>query len=102
MTKGNYYVYIMTNKYNTALYTGVCNNLARRVWEHKNKVNLYSFTAKYNINKLVYYEYFTDINAAIAREKQIKGWVRAKKVALIESVNKEWRDLAKEWDGLSF
>ncbi len=102
MTKGNYYVYIMTNKYNTVLYTGVCNNLARRVREHKNKVNPRSFTARYNINKLVYYEYFTDINAAIAREKQIKSWVRAKKVALIESMNKNWKDLTKEWDGLSF
>ena len=97
MKDHNYFVYIMTNENNTVLYTGVCNNLARRVWEHKHKVNPRSFTARYNINKLVYYEHFSDINAAIALEKQIKGWLRIKKIALIESMNKEWKDLAKEW-----
>ncbi len=93
----NYYVYIMTNKRNTVIYTGVCNDLVRRVWEHKHKVNPKSFTARYNITKLVYYECFTDINAAIVREKQIKGWLRMKKIALIESVNKEWKDLSDGW-----
>ena len=98
MNDHNYYVYIMTNKNNTVLYTGVCNNLARRVWEHKHKIDPKSFTARYNINKLVYYEYFLDINAAIAREKQIKAGSRAKKIVLIESMNKEWKDLSLEWE----
>ncbi len=97
MIDHNFYVYIMTNKNNTVLYTGVCNNLVRRVWEHKHKVDPKSFTARYNITKLVYYESCSNINAAIAREKQIKGWLRIKKIALIESVNKEWKDLSKEW-----
>ena len=87
----------MTNKYNTVLYTGVCNNLIRRVWEHKNKVNLKSFTAQYNINKLIYFEYFQDINFAIAREKQIKAGSRAKKIALIEKDNPDWQDLSEGW-----
>ena len=87
----------MTNKYNTVLYTGVCNNLIRRVWEHKNKVNLKSFTAQYNINKLVYFEYFQDINFAIACEKQIKAGSRAKKIALIEKDNPDWQDLSEGW-----
>ncbi len=87
----------MTNKNNTVLYTGVCNDLMRRVWEHKHKVNPHSFTARYNVCKLVYYEWFNDINPAIVREKQIKGWLRVKKIALIESKNSEWRDLSEEW-----
>lgn len=91
-----YYVYIMTNKSKT-LYTGVTNNLNRRVYEHKNKL-LPGFTAKYNITKLVYYEIFNDINQAITREKQIKGWIRKKKIDLIESVNSEWNDLSEGWD----
>ncbi len=97
MKDHNYYVYIMANKNNTVLYTGVCNNLPRRVWEHKHKVDPKSFTSRYNINKLVYYEYFSDINTAIFREKQIKAGSRAKKIALIESMNKEWKDLSLEW-----
>lgn len=91
-----YYVYIMTNKSKT-LYTGVTNNLNRRVYEHKNKL-LPGFTAKYNITKLVYYEIFNDINQAISREKQIKGWLRQKKIDLIESLNSEWNDLSEGWD----
>jgi putative endonuclease len=87
-----YYVYIMTNRSMT-LYTGVTNNLERRVYEHKHKL-LDGFTKKYNIARLVYYEATDDVQWAIAREKQIKGWLRRKKVALIESVNPEWRDLA--------
>ncbi len=86
-----YYVYIMTNKSKT-LYTGITNNLQRRVYEHKQKL-IPGFTSKYNINQLVYYEITSDINVALSREKQIKGWLRSKKIALIESVNPEWRDL---------
>lgn len=98
MREHYYYVYIMTNKNNTVLYTGVTNNLQRRVWEHKNKVNPRSFTVRYNICKLVYYECFEDVNAAIAREKQIKAGSRARKIALIESMNKERKDLSLEWE----
>ncbi|MEK7291371.1 MAG: GIY-YIG nuclease family protein [Planctomycetota bacterium] len=90
-----YYVYIMTNKSKT-LYTGVTNNLVRRVYEHKQKI-VQGFTCKYNINKLVYYEMTPDIKSAITREKQIKGWLRSKKIALIESLNPEWKDLSVEW-----
>ena len=91
-----YYVYIMTNKSRT-LYTGVTNNLERRVLEHKQKL-VQGFTSKYNINKLVYYEVTNDIYSAISREKEIKGWLRAKKIRLIESKNPEWRDLASDWN----
>jgi len=90
-----YFVYIMTNKSKT-LYTGVTNDLERRVHEHKNK-QIPGFTGKYNLTKLVYYEEGNDINMAIAREKQIKGWLRAKKIALIEAKNPEWKDLSFEW-----
>jgi len=91
-----YYVYIMTNKSRT-LYTGVTSNLQRRVYEHRHKL-IPGFTSKYNITKLVYYEETQDVRAAIAREKQIKGWLRVKKVALIESVNPGWDDLSLCWD----
>ena len=91
-----YYVYIMTNKSGT-LYTGVTNNLERRVYEHKNKL-VDGFTKKYNITKLVYFEATGGVNAAIEREKQIKGWLRKKKVDLIESINPGWKDLSKDWD----
>jgi putative endonuclease len=90
-----YYVYIMTNKWRT-LYTGVTNNLMRRVYEHKNKL-VAGFTSKYNIQFLVYYEMTADVHVALAREKQIKGWLRAKKVALIDSMNPSWKDLSEEW-----
>jgi putative endonuclease len=89
------YVYIMTNRSYT-LYTGVTNDLERRVHEHKMKL-VGGFTARYNITKLVYFETTGDIESAIAREKQIKGWLRRKKVDLIESVNPEWRDLSLDW-----
>jgi putative endonuclease len=82
----------MTNKSRT-LYTGVTNDLERRVYEHKQKL-VAGFTAKYNIDRLVYYEATEDVNAAISREKQIKGWLRAKKIALIESMNPDWVDLS--------
>ncbi len=87
-----YCLYIMTNKSKT-LYIGVTNNLARRLYEHKNKL-FEGFTKKYNITKLVYFEVFTDPKPAIAREKQLKGWLRAKKVALIEGNNPNWNDLS--------
>ncbi|WP_028845137.1 GIY-YIG nuclease family protein [Thermodesulfovibrio thiophilus] len=90
--KEQYYVYIMTNKYNTVLYVGVTNDLVRRVYEHKNKL-VKGFTAKYNIVKLVYYETHEDIKEAIKREKQIKGWLRAKKEELIKTMNPSWKDL---------
>lgn len=85
----------MTNKSKT-LYVGVTNNLQRRVYEHKNKI-IQGFTSKYNITKVVYFEVFNDIESAIKREKQIKGWLRKKKIELIESMNPEWNDLSKEW-----
>lgn len=90
------FVYIMTNKNNTTLYTGVTGkNLKARIWEHKNKV-VPGFTSKYNINKIVYYEVFDDVYNAIAREKQIKNLVRRKKIALIEKNNPLWEDLYDE------
>jgi putative endonuclease len=85
----------MTNKRNTALYTGVTSDLRRRVYEHKEK-SVEGFTKKYNITKLVYYEVFEDIESAISREKQIKAGSRQKKVELIDSMNREWRDLCEE------
>jgi len=85
----------MTNKSRT-LYTGVTNNLKRHVYEHKHKL-IPGFTSKYNITILLYYEETDNINVAIAREKQIKGWLRAKKIALIESENPEWKDLSLDW-----
>jgi putative endonuclease len=87
----NYYVYITTNSDKEVLYTGVTNNLLRRIIEHQeNRGEKRTFAGRYFSNKLVYYEHFTDIVAAIAREKQIKGWRREKKIALIESMNPDW------------
>ena len=82
----------MTNKTNRVLYTGVTNDLKRRVYEHKNKL-LEGFTKKYNVGKLVYYEVCENIESAIMREKQIKGGSRQKKIGLVNSMNEEWRDL---------
>ena len=90
-----YLVYIMTNKSRT-LYTGITNDLQRRVYEHRGKL-LHGFTSRYNITKLVYFEAIPNIREAITREKQIKGWLRSKKIALIESVNPNWIDLSSEW-----
>ena len=92
-----YYVYIMTNNTRT-LYTGVTGNLERRVLQHKRKL-LPGFTQEYHIDRLVYFETFSDIRDAIRREKQIKGWLRAKKVALIIAGNPAWRDLSADWYG---
>ena len=91
----SYYVYLITNWNNKVIYTGVTNNLTRRVYEHKNKLTE-GFTKKYNINKLVYFEQTNDVSAAIAREKEIKKWRREKKNNLVNSVNPEWKDLSKE------
>ncbi len=92
-----YYVYIMTNRSQT-LYTGVTNTLQRRVYEHKQHL-VAGFTSQYHMTRLVYFEETSDVYAALAREKQIKGWVRAKKMALIESINPEWRDVSEAWQG---
>ncbi|PIR44063.1 endonuclease [Candidatus Wolfebacteria bacterium CG10_big_fil_rev_8_21_14_0_10_31_9] len=90
-----YYVYIATNKINTVLYTGMTNNLKRRVYEHKNKL-IGGFTKKYNINKLIFYEIFNFPTEAIIAEKKIKGWTREKKINLIKSKNPEYKDLSLE------
>ena len=89
-----YFVYIMSNV-SKMLYTGVTNDVEGRAFEHKSK-RAPGFTKRYNMHKLVYFESFGNIQEAIRREKQIKGWVRAKKVALIESVNPQWADLAED------
>ena len=91
----HYYVYIMTNHSRT-LYVGMTNDLRRRVWQHKQKL-IDGFTRRYNITRLIYYEETPNVRAAIAREKQIKGWLRKKKIALVESVNPGWKDLSEEW-----
>lgn len=88
-----YYVYILANKTRTTLYTGVTNNLARRMWEHRNEVIKDSFTAKYKVHDLVYYEAGESVEGAIAREKQIKGWNRKHKNKLVETINPKWEDL---------
>ena len=90
-----YYAYIMSNKANTVLYTGVTGDLIKRVYEHKQKITE-GFTKKYKVNKLVYYEIFGDPENAIAREKQIKVGSRRKKIALIKSKNPKWKDLYNE------
>ena len=90
-----YYVYIMASKSRT-LYAGTTDNLLRRVSEHKNRL-IEGFTKKYNITSLVYYEMTSDVQAAIQRERQIKGWLRSKKIALIETTNPEWKDLSDGW-----
>jgi len=91
----HYYAYILTNSKRT-LYVGVTNNLIRRLYEHRHKLAA-GFTEKYNISYLVYYEETTNVSSAIAREKQLKGWRREKKVGLIESLNPQWKDLSLEW-----
>lgn len=88
-------IYIMTNKSGT-LYTGMTNDLMRRVFEHR-QMKTPGFTSKYRITKLLYYEYTEDVRAAIGREKQIKGWRRSKKISLIESMNPDWNDLSDGW-----
>jgi putative endonuclease len=92
-----YYVYIMASR-SGVLYTGVTSDLERRVAMHKGKM-LTGFTARYNVTRLVHFEQTNDVHAALAREKQIKAWRRSKKIALIETDNPTWTDLAEEWGG---
>lgn len=91
----SYYVYTMSSRSRT-LYTGITNNLERRVYQHKHGL-LPGFTSEYRITRLVHFEEFGDVRAAIYREKQIKGWLRVKKIALIESRNPTWEDLSENW-----
>ncbi len=96
-----YFIYIdVASKKNGTLYIGITNNLERRIKEHKSKLNPQSFTARYNVNILVYYETFQYVNDAIDREKQLKKWNRQWKINLIEEDNKEWKDLSLDWYGL--
>jgi putative endonuclease len=90
-----YYVYIMSSKSGT-LYTGMTSDLEKRVYQHKNKL-VEGFTKKYDVNRLVYFEETDDVDSAIAREKQIKGWRRSKKIDLIKSTNQKWTDLSEDW-----
>ncbi len=92
-----YYVYLMTNRNNKVLYTGVTNDLTRRLYEHSHKL-VDGFTKKYHVSKLVYFESTSDVTSAIAREKEIKGWTRQKKNDLIEAINPAWKDLSEDWD----
>ena len=96
MNQKHYYVYINTNRRNTVLYTGITNSLLKRELQHKEKQDKNSFTAKYNVDKLVYFEEYNDVNNAIAREKQIKNLLRRKKIELIEKMNPNWKDLTEE------
>ena len=91
-----YYVYILTNKNHTVLYTGVTRDLIRRVYEHKNNADPKSFTAKYKVHKLIYFEETSDVDSAIEREKQIKSWSRKRKNQLVEGMNPDWADLFPE------
>ena len=91
-----YYVYILANSTNTAVYTGVTNDLLRRLAEHQAHVNPNSFTAKYGVTKLVYFETTSDVYAALEREKQIKSWNRKRKNKLVESKNPHWEDQLKQ------
>jgi putative endonuclease len=92
MTK-TFYIYMMTNRSRVVLYTGITNSLVRRVWEHQNG-DIEGFTKKYRVNRLGYYENFDDPRHAISREKEIKGWRRAKKNALVKTKNPKWADLS--------
>ena len=95
-THPTYWVYILASKRNGTLYVGVTNSLERRIWQHKTGA-LAGFTKQYGVKLLVHFEQFRDVTNAIAREKEIKGWLRRKKLALIERENPQWRDLAAEW-----
>ena len=93
----SYYVYILTNWDDSVMYVGVTNNLEHRLYEHRNHM-VEGFTKKYNVHKLVYYEYTNDVYSALEREKQLKGWSRAKKNALVAKSNPTWSDLSTEWE----
>ena len=97
MRDHNYYVYIVTNKHCTTLYIGMTNDLGRRSVEPRNG-QIAGFTQRYQLNRLVWFEYFRDVDAAIARKKSLKGWLRSKKIALIEKENPRWFDLSADWD----
>ena len=99
--KDSAYVYFMSSNNNNVLYLGVTNNLERRVWEHKNEINVNSFTCKYKCCKLVYFEHTSSVKDAIAREKQLKNWKREWKNELIEKQNPQWVDLSVEWDEIA-
>ena len=92
-----YYVYILSNWDDSVLYIGVTNDLKRRLYEHKNHL-VDGFTHKYNVTKLVYFEHTNDVRSAIEREKQLKGWTRAKKHTLIKKMNPFWKDLSLGWE----
>jgi putative endonuclease len=92
----SYFTYIATNKFNNVLYVGITNSLLNRFYQHYRKINENSFTAKYNINKIIYYEIFDNASDAIYREKQLKGWVRAKKIKLVNEINPDWDDLIEK------
>jgi putative endonuclease len=96
MNHQQYFVYIVTNRSDNVLYIGVTNNLMRRIWEHKNKIHP-GFSAKFECHKLVYYEEFQYVQDAITREKQLKAGSRAKKTALINAINPNWKDLSDGW-----
>ena len=90
----NFFVYLVSNRSRVVLYTGVTNDLVRRVWEHRNHA-VRGFTSKYKVDRLVYYEQFPDPQSAILREKEIKGWRREKKNALVRAMNPQWEDLSR-------
>ncbi len=92
-----YYVYMLSNWNHNVLYIGVTSELSRRLYEHKNKLAA-GFTSRYNVHKLVYYETCGDVRSAIAREKELKGWRREKKNALVEKYNPDWHDLSEDWE----
>jgi len=96
MRDHNYYVYILTNKHRTTLYIGVTNDLERRMDEHR-RGEVKGFAQRYQLNRLVWFEHFCDVDHAIAREKKLKGWLRLKKIALIEKENSRWLDLSAHW-----
>jgi len=95
-THRTYWVYILTNRTHGALYVGVTNSLERRMWQHKSGANE-GFTKRYGLKRLVHFEDFRDVTAAIARETELKGWRRSRKVALIENENPRWKDLSASW-----
>jgi putative endonuclease len=92
----SYWVYILTNKPNGTLYIGMNNSLERRIWQHKTKA-IEGFTKRYGLNRLVYFEAFRNVWNAIARETELKGWLRGKKITLIEQENPSWQDLSAGW-----
>ena len=96
MSTDTYWIYILASRPNGTLYIGITNNLARRVSEHKNGMGS-RFTSRYHFDRLVYFEQTTDVRDAIAREKQIKGWTRKRKIELIKSMNPTWSDLSADW-----